>query len=267
MLNERTLNGKKIVVNIKNIKIGGDNPPIIIAGPCSVESRNQVIETALALKEIGVDVLRGGAFKPRTSPYDFQGLGVKGLEYLREAGDKAGIPVVTELMGIAHMEEVLEYADIVQIGSRNMYNYSLLKEMGDINKPILLKRGMSATIHEWIMAAEYIATHGNKNIILCERGIRTFETMTRNTLDLSAVPLMQEKTGLPVIVDPSHGTGIRSLVEPMSKAGLACGADGLMMEVHIDPENALCDGKQSLTIEQYKKLYNWIKESGSNFKK
>lgn len=255
MLNNKALTGEKIVVNVRELKIGGDNPPVIIAGPCSVESRNQIIETALALKEIGVDILRGGAFKPRTSPYDFQGLGYKGLEYLKEAGEAAGIPVVTELMTESDLEAVLECADIVQIGSRNMYNYPLLKTVGNIQKPILLKRGMSATILEWIMAAEYIAARGNKNIILCERGIRTFDTYTRNTLDLAAVPIVSKKTGLPVIVDPSHGTGIRELIDPMSKAALACGADGLMIEVHLDPENALCDGQQSITLDEYKTIY------------
>ncbi|MTI46930.1 MAG: 3-deoxy-7-phosphoheptulonate synthase [Firmicutes bacterium] len=260
MLNEKILNGDKITVKVGKLNIGESNKPVIMAGPCSIESRNQIIETALELKEIGVDVLRGGAFKPRTSPYAFQGLGFKGLEYLKEAGEKAGIPVVTELMGESDINEFLNYTDIVQIGSRNMYNYSLLKVIGEIDKPILLKRGMSATLNEWIMAAEYIAAYGNKNIILCERGIRTFENITRNTLDLSAVPLIKEKTGLPVIVDPSHGTGIRRLIEPMSKAGIACGADGLMIEVHLNPEEALCDGKQSITIEQYKRIYDWCKK-------
>lgn len=262
MLNEIALTGEKVLIKVRNLNIGGDNPPLIIAGPCSVESKNQIIETALALKEVGVDVLRGGAFKPRTSPYAFQGLGYKGLEYLKEAGEKADLPVVTELMGVQDIKAVLEHTDIVQIGSRNMHNYSLLKEMGEIDKPVLLKRGMSATINEWIMAAEYIAANGNKNIILCERGIRTFENMTRNTLDLSAVPIVKKKTGLPVIVDPSHGTGIRELIEPMSRAGIACGADGLMLEVHLNPEEALCDGEQSITIEQYKKIYNWCKKYG-----
>lgn len=255
MLNNKALNGEKIIVNIRNLKIGLDNRPIIIAGPCSVESKNQIIETALSLKEIGVDVLRGGAFKPRTSPYDFQGLGYKGLEYLKQAGEAAGTPVVTELMTENDLNVVLDCADIIQIGSRNMYNYPLLKAVGEINKPVLLKRGMSASILEWIMAAEYIAARGNKNIILCERGIRTFETYTRNTLDLSAVPIVKKKTGLPVVVDPSHGTGIRELVHPMSMAALACGADGLMIEVHLDPENALCDGQQSITLDEYKSIY------------
>ncbi len=255
MIDKRFLTGEKVVINVGKLNIGGDNPPVFIAGPCSVESRDQIIETALALKEIGIDILRGGAFKPRTSPYAFQGLGEKGLKYLKEAGDLAGIPVVTELMTENDIDVVLEYADIVQIGSRNMHNYSLLKAIGEIKKPILLKRGMSATINEWIMAAEYIAAYGNRNIILCERGIRTFESYTRNTLDLAAVPIVKKETGLPVIVDPSHGTGIRELIDPMSRAALACGADGLMIEVHLNPNEALSDGHQSITLEQYRDIY------------
>ncbi|QXM07175.1 3-deoxy-7-phosphoheptulonate synthase [Crassaminicella indica] len=257
-MNKKVLTGEAITISIGNLKIGTDNPPIFIAGPCSVESREQILETALRLKEVGIHILRGGVFKPRTSPYDFQGLEIEGLKYLREAGDAAGLPIITELMDEKNMNIVLEYADIIQIGSRNMYNYSLLKALGNIQKPILLKRGMSATIKEWVMAAEYIAAYGNKNIILCERGIRTFENYTRNTLDLAAVPIMKKETGLPVIVDPSHGTGIRELINPMSKAALACGADGLMIEVHPNPEKALSDGHQSLTIEQYQKLFEEI---------
>lgn len=255
---KRILNGMQRKVFYKDLNIGFDSRPILIAGPCSVESREQVIETALALKEIGLDVLRGGVFKPRTSPFDFQGLGLKGLEYLREAGDLAGVPVVTEVTDVSLLEPVAELADIIQIGSRNMYHYALLKEMGKINKPVLLKRGMSATIKEWTMAAEYIAQSGNTNIILCERGIRTYETHTRNTLDLSAVPLMKAETGLPVLVDPSHGTGRRELILPMSRAALACGADGLMIEAHIRPSEALCDGPQSLSPEQYRQLVRGI---------
>ncbi len=223
-----------------------------------MESREQVVDTAMALKEIGLDVLRGGVFKPRTSPFEFQGLGLKGLEYLREAGDRAGVPIVTEVTDVSMLEAVAELADIIQIGSRNMYHYALLKEVGKLDKPVLLKRGMSATIREWTMAAEYIAQSGNTNIVLCERGIRTFETHTRNTLDLSAVPLMQTETGLPVLVDPSHGTGRRELILPMSRAALACGADGLMIEAHIRPSEALCDGPQSLSPEEYRKLVKGI---------
>lgn len=255
---KRLLNGQKRIVDYHGLKIGNGCRPILIAGPCSVESRDQVIETALALKEIGLDVLRGGVFKPRTSPFEFQGLGLKGLEYLREAGDRAGVPVVTEVTDVSLLEPVSELADIIQIGSRNMYHYALLKEAGKLNKPILLKRGMSATIKEWTLAAEYIAQSGNTNIILCERGIRTYETHTRNTLDLSAVPLMQTETGLPILVDPSHGTGRRELILPMSRAALACGADGLMIEAHIRPSEALCDGPQSLSPEQYRELVKGI---------
>lgn len=254
MKDKRILTGDQVVVKVGDLNIGGDNPSIMIAGPCAVESRDQVIETALALKEVGVDVLRGGVFKPRTSPYTFQGLGLKGLEYLKEAGEKTNTPIITELMDEKNLKAVVEYSDIIQIGSRNMYNYSLLKEVGGINKPVLLKRGMSASIKEWVMAAEYIAAYGNKNIILCERGIRTFEIYTRNTLDLAAVPIMKSETGLPIIVDPSHGTGRKELIIPMAKGALACGADGLMVEVHIDPKNALSDGQQSLTPEEYQKM-------------
>ncbi|SET33582.1 3-deoxy-D-arabinoheptulosonate-7-phosphate synthase [Natronincola peptidivorans] len=254
MKDKRILTGETISVNIGKIRVGGDHPPIYIAGPCSVESKEQIMEAAFALKEIGVDVLRGGAFKPRTSPYAFQGLGIQALEYLKEAGEAAGLPIVTELMDEGHMDVVMEYADIIQVGSRNMFNYSLLKTLGGLNKPILLKRGMCATIQEWIMAAEYLALHGNKRIILCERGIRSFDNYTRNTLDLAAVPIMQKETGLPVIVDPSHGTGIKELVAPMSRAALACGADGLMIEVHPDPPCALSDGHQSLTFEEYSRV-------------
>ena len=255
---KRLLNGTKRTVHYKDLSIGNGCRPILIAGPCSVESREQVVETALALKEIGLDILRGGVFKPRTSPFDFQGLGLKGLEYLREAGDRAGVPVITEVTDVSLLEAVSELSDIIQIGSRNMYHYALLKEAGKLKKPILLKRGMSATLKEWILAAEYIAQSGNTDIILCERGIRTYETHTRNTLDLSAVPLMQTETGLPVLVDPSHGTGRRELIIPMSRAALACGADGLMIEAHIRPDEALCDGPQSLSPEQYRQLVQRI---------
>ncbi len=259
MNENRILTRKKVIVSVGNLKIGGDHPPIIIAGPCAVESREQILETALALKELGVHILRGGVFKPRTSPYSFQGLGVEGLKFLKEAGDAAGLPVITELMDEKHMDLVNEYVDIIQVGSRNMYNYSLLKDLGTLKKPILLKRGMSATLKEWMMAAEYIAYHGNSNVILCERGIRSFDTYTRNTLDLAAVPIMKKETGLPVIVDPSHGTGLRELVIPMSKAALACGADGILVEVHPKPECALSDGKQSLCLEGYKEFLREIK--------
>jgi 3-deoxy-7-phosphoheptulonate synthase len=257
----RILNSTKTrTVNVRGIVFGGTRP-ILIAGPCSVESRDQIIEMAVRLKEIGVDVIRGGAFKPRTSPYDFQGLGEDGLKYLKEASDKTGLPVITELMEANNIDMICKYTDIIQIGSRNMHNYALLKAVGELKKPILLKRGMSATIREWIMAAEYIAHCGNESIIICERGIRTFETYTRNTLDLSAVPIMKQETGLPVIVDPSHGTGRRELIQPMSLAALAAGADGIMVEVHKTPETALSDGQQSLDFKQYEMLLRAIKNA------
>jgi len=257
---KRLLDGTPKTVEFGNFKAGDGCRPVLIAGPCSVESREQVVETALALKDIGLDVLRGGVFKPRTSPFEFQGLGIKGLEYLREAGDAAGVPIVTEVTDVKWLEAVAEMADIIQIGSRNMYHYALLSEVGKLGKPVLLKRGMSATIREWMMAAEYIAQEGNSQILLCERGIRTYETHTRNTLDLAAVPIMKAETGLPVLVDPSHGTGRRELILPMSRAALACGADGLVIEVHIRPEEALCDGPQSLNPMQYAELVAGIRE-------
>jgi len=253
-------NHEKITFKIRDLVVGGDKP-IMIAGPCSVESREQVIETAKALKAIGVDMLRGGVFKPRTSPYAFQGLGIEGLEYLKEASEITGLPIITECMEEKYLEVVSEYADVIQIGSRNMYNYPLLKAVSKMEKPVMLKRGISATIKEWVMSAEYLASEGKKNIILCERGVRSVDNYTRNMLDLTAVPIMQHETGLPVFVDPSHGIGIRELILPMSKAAIACGADGLMIEVHINPDEALCDGEQSLTIEQYKELYDAIRAS------
>lgn len=246
--------GKKQIVKINDTVIFGEKP-VMIAGPCSIESEKQFYETAKGLKAIGVDVLRGGAFKPRTSPYDFQGLGEKGLKIMHKVGKELGIPVVSEVMDETNLPMIDAYVDILQIGSRNMFNYALLKAVGKTDKAVVLKRGMSATIHEWIMAAEYIASHGNHNIVLCERGIRTFDTYTRNTLDLAAVPIMKTETGLPVIVDPSHGTGKRDLIEPMSKSAMACGADGLMVEVHYKPEEALCDGPQSLDLDMYKTFY------------
>jgi len=251
---------EKITFKIRDLVVGGDKP-IMIAGPCSVESREQVIETAKALKAIGVDMLRGGVFKPRTSPYAFQGLGIEGLKYLKEASEITGLPIITECMEEKYLEIVSEYADVIQIGSRNMYNYPLLKAVSKMDKPVMLKRGISATIKEWVMSAEYLASEGKKNIILCERGVRSVDNYTRNMLDLTAVPIMQHETGLPVFVDPSHGIGIRELMLPMSKAAVACGADGLMIEVHINPDEALCDGEQSLTIEQYKELYDAIRAS------
>ena len=254
------------VIDLGNgIKIGGGSFQIM-AGPCSVESREQIIEIAKAVKKSGVNIFRGGAFKPRTSPYAFQGMRAEGLELLMEAKKETGMPIVTEIMDASHID-LFENVDIIQVGARNMQNFELLKELGKLDKPIFLKRGLSGTLQELLMSAEYIMAGGNTKVILCERGIRTFETATRNTLDLSAVPLLKEKTHLPVIIDPSHASGIARLVKPMSYAAAACGADGLMIEVHNNPAKALCDGPQALTPEQFdevcrgvEKIRNAIKE-------
>lgn len=238
------------IVNINGVKVGGE-AIVIMAGPCAVESEEQLAETARLVAAGGASLLRGGAFKPRTSPYSFQGLGVEGLEMLARAREATGLSVVSEVMDTRQVETVARYADMLQIGSRNMQNFPLLKEAGSTSMPILLKRGMMATIDEYLYAAEYILSHGNPNIILCERGIRTFEPSTRYTLDLNAIPILKQRTHLPVIVDPSHGTGLRSLVPPMAKASIAAGADGLLMEVHYHPEEALCDGSQSLFPQDF----------------
>jgi 3-deoxy-7-phosphoheptulonate synthase len=235
------------IVEVGDVKFGDNQPPVLIAGPCTVESEEQMFAAASLVKEHGAHMLRGGAFKPRTGPHSFQGLGVEGLKYLRQAGDAEGLPVITEVMRIEQLEIVCRYADVLQIGARNMQNFDLLKEAGKSGHPILLKRGMSATIEEFLSAAEYILSEGNPNVILCERGIRTFEKTTRNTLDLSVVPLIREMSHLPIVVDPSHATGRRNLVGPMAKAAIVVGAHGLMVEVHPDPDKALCDGAQSLT--------------------
>ena len=237
------------VIRVGNTSVGG-NVFAIMAGPCSVESEEQVIEIAKAVKAAGATMLRGGAFKPRTSPYDFQGLKAEGIEFLLEAKKETGLPIVTEIMNANHLP-LFEDVDVIQVGARNMQNFELLKELGRTNKPILLKRGLANTLKEFLMSAEYIMAGGNENIILCERGIRTFETYTRNTLDLSAVPMLNELTHLPVIIDPSHATGVARLVKPMALAAAACGADGLMIEVHNDPVHALCDGAQSLTPDAF----------------
>ncbi len=237
------------VIDINSIKIGGGNF-CMIAGPCSVESENQIIDIAKAVKASGASLLRGGAFKPRTSPYDFQGLRADGIELLLEAKKATGMPIVTEIMNANHLP-LFENVDVIQVGARNMQNFELLKELGKTDKPILLKRGLANTLKELLMSAEYIMSEGNQKVILCERGIRTFETYTRNTLDLSAVPMLKELSHLPVIIDPSHATGISKLVKPMALAAAAAGADGLMIEVHNDPIHALCDGAQSLTPEQF----------------
>ena len=245
----RKFHPKDTVVDVAGAKIGGGNFQII-AGPCSVESREQVCQIAKDVKKSGARLYRGGAFKPRTSPYAFQGMRAEGINLLLEAKKESGLPIVTEVMDLSHLP-LFEDVDVIQVGARNMQNFELLKELGHVNKPILLKRGLSSTLKELLMSAEYIMAGGNENIILCERGIRTFETATRNTLDLAAVPLLKTMTHLPIIVDPSHATGISSLVKPMAMAAAAAGADGLMIEVHNDPPHALCDGAQSLTPEEF----------------
>jgi 3-deoxy-7-phosphoheptulonate synthase len=247
------------IVNVNGVKVGGSEI-VIIAGPCAVESREQLFETARSVKTGGASILRGGAFKPRSSPYSFQGMGEEGLKLLSLIRKETGLPIVTEVMDTRQVELVASYADMIQIGSRNMQNYPLLKEAGMCRKPVLLKRGMMATIEEYLMAAEYILSQGNDQIILCERGIRTFETSTRNTLDLSAVPMLKRLSHLPVIVDPSHGTGVRWMVPPMAKAAVAVGADGLIMEVHYKPEEALCDGYQSLSLNEFDLLMTEMKK-------
>lgn len=237
------------VIDVGGVKIGGGNFQFF-AGPCSVESREQILSIARDVKAVGANILRGGAFKPRTSPYAFQGMRAEGLELLLEAKKETGMPIVTEIMDASHIP-LFENVDIIQVGARNMQNFELLKELGKTNKPIFLKRGLCSTYQEWLMSAEYIMAEGNQNVILCERGIRTFETATRNTLDLTAVPMLKEKTHLPVIIDPSHAAGIARMVKPMSFAAAACGADGLMIEVHNDPAHALCDGPQALRPEEF----------------
>ena len=237
-------------IKIGNTVVGGKKLAIM-AGPCSVESNEQITAVAQAVKDAGATVLRGGAFKPRTSPYSFQGLAYEGLDMLCHAREQTGLPIVTELMSPYDIDTFVEKVDCIQVGARNMQNFDLLKQLGKIRKPILLKRGLSATIEEWLMSAEYIMASGNDNVILCERGIRTFDDYTRNTLDLAAVPMLHELSHLPVIVDPSHSTGINRLVPPMTLAAAACGADGVIVEVHNDPIHALCDGAQSLTCEQF----------------
>jgi len=251
----RQLQQRCTVVDVSGVPIGGGSL-VVMAGPCSVESEEQLLETARAVKAAGANLLRGGAYKPRTSPYDFQGLGVEALRLLREASEKTGLPIVTEVMSESDVEIVAEYADMLQVGARNMQNFALLRKLATLKRPILLKRGPSATIKEWLLAAEYLLAGGNKSVVLCERGIKTFETATRNTLDLSAIALVKELSHLPVVADPSHGTGIRSLVPPMSKAALAAGADGLIIEVHPCPERALSDGPQSLDLAGFAELMN-----------
>ena len=240
---------KRTTVTVGDVKVGEDF--VVIAGPCSVESEEQTIETAKIVKGAGATMLRGGAFKPRTSPYSFQGLGLKGLKILEKARMETGLPVVTEVTDPRDVSWVCEYADVLQIGTRNMQNFSLLQEVGKVDKPVLLKRGMYSTLEEWLNCAEYILAGGNPNVILCERGIRTFETYTRNTLDLSIVPSVKEVSHLPIIVDPSHGTGRLSIIEPMSLAAMAAGADGIIIEVHYNPDEAVCDKDQAMSPEMF----------------
>ncbi|TYO97522.1 3-deoxy-D-arabinoheptulosonate-7-phosphate synthase [Geothermobacter ehrlichii] len=247
----RDFHPQSTLVEVGGAVFGDGHPPVIIAGPCSIESEEQMLMAARQVSAAGAHMLRGGAFKPRTGPHSFQGLGVEGLKYLRQAGNAVGLPVVTEVMRIEQLPVVCEYADMLQIGARNMQNFDLLKEVGKTGYPVLLKRGMSATIEEFLAAAEYILAEGNDRVVLCERGIRTFERATRNTLDLSVVPLIREMSHLPIIVDPSHATGKRALVPIMGKAALVAGAHGLMIEVHPDPARALCDGAQSLDTDGF----------------
>jgi 3-deoxy-7-phosphoheptulonate synthase len=249
----RQLRQTRTVVDVRGTKIGGGDL-VVIAGPCSVESEEQLLQTARAVKAAGANMLRGGAYKPRTSPYDFQGLGVEALRFLQHARTETGLPIVTEVMSESDVEIVAEYADMLQVGARNMQNFSLLRKLSTVPKPILLKRGPSATVKEWLLAAEYLLAGGNSDVVLCERGIKTFETATRNTLDLAAVALVKELSHLPVLADPSHGTGLRSLITPMSKAAAAVGADGLIIEVHPCPERALSDGPQSLDLPGFAEL-------------
>jgi 3-deoxy-7-phosphoheptulonate synthase len=246
------------IVDVCGVKVGGKQITVM-AGPCSVETREQIIGVAEDVKQMGAAILRGGAFKPRTSPYSFQGLQETGLDLLKEAKAVTGLPIITEIMAADKIERFVEDVDVIQVGARNMQNFELLKELGKTDKPILLKRGLSATIEEWLMSAEYIMAGGNDNVILCERGIRTFENYTRNTLDLSAIPAVKKLSHLPVVVDPSHAAGMWWMVEPLAKAAVAVGADGLIIEVHNDPEHALCDGAQSLKPERFGRLMQDLK--------
>ena len=258
-LASREFHPQNSVIDVAGVKIG-DGTPVVMAGPCAVESKEQLFEAAEIVKKAGAQFLRGGAYKPRTSPYAFQGLEVEGLKYLAEARERTGLKVVTEVTTVEAIERVVEYADMLQIGARNMQNFGLLKEVGKCGKPVLLKRGLAATIDEWLNAAEYIMNAGNPNVVLCERGIRTYETYTRNTLDLSAVAAVKHLSHLPIIVDPSHGTGKWRMVKPMAFAAIAAGADGLMMEVHPNPAKALSDGPQSLTPENYNEVMRGVQK-------
>jgi len=245
-------------IKVGDVIIGGNNL-VIMSGPCAVESEEQLLQTAHAIKKSGAQILRGGAYKPRTSPYSFQGLEEEGLRYMKKAREETGLPVICEVTSLDAIEAAVKYVDMIQIGARNMQNFFLLKEAGKSGLPVLLKRGLSATIEEWLNAAEYILAEGNPNVVLCERGIRTFETATRNTLDISAVPVIKEKSHLPIIIDPSHATGVRTYIKPLAKAAVAVGADGLMIETHPNPSCALSDGPQSLTFKQFEELTEEIR--------
>ena len=258
-LTSRIFKPEDTVIEVNGIKFGGGNVGLI-AGPCTIESYEQLDKTAEQLKKSNVKIMRGGAFKPRTSPYAFQGLGEEGLKMFRSVADNHGMAITSEIMESSQLEMFEKYVDIFQIGARNMQNYNLLKDMGKATKPIILKRGLSATFEEWLLSAEYIVSSGNPNVILCERGIRTFEKYTRNTLDLSAIPVVKKLSHLPIITDPSHGTGLRDKVAPMSRASVAAGCDGLLIEVHYDADNAICDGAQSLYPDEYNLLYNDLKQ-------
>lgn len=251
---------EKTIVSLKGLDIGRDKP-IIISGPCSVESEDILRGIAFKVKDAGVDILRGGAFKPRTSPYDFQGLGRQGVDILYKIGNEVGMPIITEIMDVRELEYMIDKVDVLQVGSRNMYNYSLLKELGKVDKPILLKRGLSATIKEFLLSAEYIMLEGNEKVILCERGIRTYENYMRNTMDIASIALLKEITHLPIIADPSHATGKRELISPLSKASIMSGADGLIIESHLKPDNAWSDGEQTIDIPILKNIINSIYES------
>lgn len=257
-LSSRSARPHDTIIEVLGVHIGGPEV-VIMAGPCSVEGRQQIIESAIAVKEAGAKVLRGGAYKPRSSPYSFQGLGVKGLEYLAEAREITGLPIITEVMTVEALPAVAEHADILQIGARNMQNYGLLQAVGKVQRPVMLKRAMSGTVEELLMCAEYIVSEGNTNVMVCERGIRTYETATRNTFDLNAVPVLKQRTHLPVIADPSHGTGYREFVPAMSRAAVAAGADALILEVHPDPDNAVSDGRQSLDMKEFVKLMHSLR--------
>lgn len=257
-LASRSFKKENTVIKIKDIKIGSDEV-IVIAGPCSVESEEQIMTIAGLVKKSGAKILRGGAFKPRSSPYSFQGLGEEGLKLLRKAADEFDLLVVTEVLDNSMIDLIYKYTDIFQVGARNMQNYSLLKELGSAKKPVMLKRGLSATVEDWLMSAEYILSNGNPDVFLCERGIRTFETYTRNTFDISAIPVVHKRSHLPIFADPSHATGLRDKVIPMARAAVAAGADGLMVEVHHDPEKALSDGPQALLPEQFEDMMKQVK--------